>query len=78
LGEYVVLGGVLGAALTSLAMQGMGYNGVAGDTSYHVMDKKLLAYWTTTNGPAILTSAVAGLAGAVLLATKRSILPPAL
>ncbi|CAN5920889.1 hypothetical protein BH24BAC1_BH24BAC1_17030 [soil metagenome] len=54
-------------------MQGMGYDVVAGDTSYHVMDKKLLEYWTMVNGTAILTSAVSALAGAILLATKRSI-----
>jgi hypothetical protein len=64
---------ISGAVLTTLAMQAMGYDVVAGATSYHVMDKKLLEYWTTIDGPGLLASAVSALAGAILLATNRSI-----
>jgi hypothetical protein len=62
-----------GAATGSLALMAMGRPLPAAEASYlHLGD--LPRYWTTISGPSVMVSAVAGLAGAVLIAHNRSIL----
>jgi hypothetical protein len=68
---YAVL--VFAAALTSVALQWMGYDIIAASTSYHVMEDRFINYWTTITGSSLLSSAAASLGGAILIATKRSI-----
>jgi hypothetical protein len=59
---------VAAAALTALLLRAIGYNIPEGSTTYHTVHQKLLDYWSTVTGSGLLASA-----GAILLATKRSI-----
>jgi uncharacterized membrane protein len=62
-----------GAVLASLVLAVFGRSLPSAEASYlHLGD--LAAYWRTVSGPGVLVSAVAGFAGAVLIANNRSIL----
>jgi hypothetical protein len=64
---------LVGAAAGGLALMAMGRPLPAAEASYlHLGD--LPKYWTTISGPAVLVSAAAGFAGAVLIAHNRSVL----
>lgn len=71
---YLVL--ILGAALTALLLGGMGMNPKEGSSAYYVIEKDLINYWTTVSKFSLLASAAASIAGALLIATKKSVLPP--
>lgn len=64
---------IAGAAATSLVLRAMDLNVMDGSPSYYQTSQPLLEYWTTITGPGLLASGVASLAGAILIATKRSI-----
>lgn len=51
----------------------MGYDLIPGSSSYYVPDQNLIEYWSTVSKPSLLASAMASLAGALLVATKKSV-----
>ena len=63
----------LGATLTALLLKAMGYNLLPGSSSYYVPDQKLIYYWSTITMPSLLASAVASIAGALLVSTRKSV-----
>ena len=64
---------LLGAALMAALLRAIGYSPLSGSSSYYVPDQELINYWTTITMPSLLASAVASIAGALLVATKRSV-----
>lgn len=62
-----------GAAAASLILQGLDRNPLSGSASY-LPQSALLSYWLTISIPSLLVAAVAGVAGALLIATNRSVL----
>jgi hypothetical protein len=68
---YIAL--MTGAAVTSLALEALGYAPLSGSASYYVTSKALIDYWTTFTWPSVMASAVASVAGALLVATQRSV-----
>ncbi|MCC9137739.1 DUF389 domain-containing protein [Pontibacter silvestris] len=68
---YVTL--ILSAAVTAVILASLNYSPMVGATSYYIPDKELLEYWTTFTFPSVLASAVASVAGAILVATNKSV-----
>ena len=68
---YLVL--IIGAVLTTLLLKAMGMNPTVGSSSYYVVEKDLINYWTTVSKFSLLASAAASIAGALLIATKKSV-----
>lgn len=64
---------VLGAAVATLLLQLLGKAPLAGAASY-LPAQVLLSYWTTVSPSSFLVVAAAATAGAVLIATNRSVL----
>jgi hypothetical protein len=68
---YLVL--IVTAGLTALLLHATGTQPLPGKADYYQLTKSLLEYWTTVTATSIIASAAASLAGAVLIATKRSV-----
>lgn len=68
---YLIL--IVSAALTSLLLQALGSDPLPGKADYYQLSQPLLKYWTTVTPSSVIASAAASLAGAVLIATKRSV-----
>lgn len=68
---YLVL--IITAALTAILMKALGSDPLPGKADYYQLTKSLLSYWTTVTPASVIASAAASLAGAVLIATKRSV-----
>jgi uncharacterized membrane protein len=64
---------VLGAAGTTLALLALGKEPLGGEATY-LPAGVLISYWTTMTLPSLLVTVVASIAGAVLIATNRSVL----
>ncbi|WP_224999156.1 DUF389 domain-containing protein [Cesiribacter sp. SM1] len=64
---------ILGAVLTAAVLKAINQDPLPGSTTYYLTDQKLVEYWTTVTASSILASAVASIAGALLLATKKSV-----
>lgn len=64
---------LLGAAATALLLQGT-TSGAFGSQITYLESYELISYWRSITVPSILASAAAGLAGALLVSTQRSIL----
>lgn len=62
-----------GAAATALFLIAVGTSPLGGEASY-LAPGTLLSYWTTITPPAVLVTLVAGIAGAVLVASNRAVL----
>lgn len=67
---YSVL--VVSAGVTALIMKLGGHKPLPGESSYYEVHESFFEYWTTTSLSSIAASAAASLAGALLMATKRS------
>jgi uncharacterized membrane protein len=68
---YLVL--ILGAAATTALLPVLDVDPLPGSATYYVPEQKLVTYWTTVTGSSLLASAVASIAGALLVATKKSV-----
>lgn len=68
---YVAL--AVGAAATALLLQAMGKSALGSEASY-LPAGVLISYWTTLTVSGLIVTAVAGVAGAILIATDRAIL----
>ena len=68
---YLVL--IIGAALTSLLLGALGMNPIEGSPAYYAIEKDLIRYWTTITKFSLLASAAASIAGALLIATRKSV-----
>jgi hypothetical protein len=68
---YAVM--IVAAALTALLLKAFGMDPLPGKADYYQLTKSLFSYWTTVTPVSIISSAAASLAGAVLIATKRSV-----
>ncbi|RDV14500.1 DUF389 domain-containing protein [Pontibacter diazotrophicus] len=68
---YLVLIAV--AAFTAFLMQLYGMNPLADSADYYEVTDTLFTYWTTVSTTSVAASVAASLAGAVLIATKRSV-----
>ncbi len=64
---------MVGALATTLALLAMGENPLGSGSGY-LAAGSLLSFWTTLSATSAIVSAVASVAGAVLIATNRSIL----
>ncbi len=64
---------IIGATLTAVIVKSMGHNPLNASSGYYVVNKELLSYWSGVTMPSILASAVASIAGALLVATKKSV-----
>jgi hypothetical protein len=61
------------AALTGLLMAASGRDPLAGEATY-LAEGVLLNYWTSITFPSVMVSFIAGIVGAILLTTNRSVL----
>jgi hypothetical protein len=68
---YAVL--VLAAAGTAWLLQRLGYPPLGGKETY-LPEKSLVSFWTSFSAPGLMTSFIASIAGAVLIAANRSVL----
>jgi uncharacterized membrane protein len=68
---YVAL--AAGAALTARLLQAMGKSALGSEASY-LPAGVLMSYWTTLTVTGLIITAVAGTAGAILIATDRAVL----
>lgn len=64
---------VVGAALASLLLISLGKAPLSGEPSY-LPAGTLISYWTSITAPSVVVSIVAGMVGAILVATGRSVL----
>ncbi len=64
---------IVGAAISTWVLQASGKNPLGGETSY-LPAGVLISYWTSITFPSLLVSAVASVAGGLVIATHRSIL----
>lgn len=64
---------IAGAAVTSLILHSYGIEPTSGTNSYYVPAQQLIQYWSTVTFSSILASAVASIAGALLVATQKSV-----
>lgn len=64
---------MVGAAVMAMALMAFGYDPITTTTSYFTTEQKLIGYWSSVTTPSLLGSAVAAVAGALLVATKRSV-----
>ena len=62
-----------GAAATALLLQAMGKSPLGSEASY-LPAGVLISYWTTISATSLVVTSVAGIAGALLIATNRAIL----
>jgi hypothetical protein len=63
----------LAAAVTALVLQGLGRPALGGEASY-LPAGVLISYWTSVSVPSLIVTTVAGVAGAILIATDRAVL----
>ena len=68
---YLVL--IIGATLTAVLLNALGYSPMEATSTYYKPEKDLLSYWTTITSTSLLASAAASIAGALLVATKKSV-----
>lgn len=68
---YLVL--IAAAALTALILKALGTQPLPGKAEYYQITQSFFSYWTTVTPTSVISSAAASLAGAVLIATKRSV-----
>ena len=64
---------IIGAAITSLILRFYGIEPTSGTSSYYVPAQQLIQYWSTVTFSSLLASAVASIAGALLVATQKSV-----
>lgn len=64
---------IAGAAIAGLVLQALGIPLLAGKSSY-LPAGVLFSYWTSITPSSIIVSALAGIAGAILIASRREIL----
>lgn len=65
---------LLGAAVATLLLNGLGPEPLPGASSYYAPANKLSQYWSSFSASSILTSVFAGVAGGLLMAAKKSVL----
>lgn len=65
---------MFGALLMTLVLGAFHYDVVPGDASYYQPAQKLAHYWTSITAVGVLTSLISGIAGGLLIATRRSVL----
>ena len=63
---------IAGAASMTLLLL-LGQTPLPGADSYYVTEQKLVAYWTRFSAASLLASSVAAIAGALLIASNRSV-----
>lgn len=63
----------LAAAVTAWVLQRLGYPPLGGRETY-LAEKSLMTFWTQFSAPGLLSSVIASVAGAVLIAANRSVL----
>lgn len=68
---YVAL--IVGAALATVVLRLLGQSPLGGEASY-LPARVLISYWTTITASSLIVTAVASAAGALLIATNRSVL----
>jgi uncharacterized membrane protein len=71
LGGYAAL--AVGAAATALFLQALGKSPLGSEASY-LPSNALMSYWTTITLTSVVVTSVAGVAGAILVATDRAVL----
>lgn len=64
---------ITGAVITTFILVALGKSPLGGEDSY-LPAGVLISYWTTITFPSLLVSAVASIAGALVIATHRSVL----
>lgn len=64
---------IIGAAITTLVMRSYGIEPTSASNSYYVPAQELIKYWSTVTFSSLFASAVASIAGAVLVATQKSV-----
>lgn len=64
---------IAGAVLMTLVLLLLGHSPLPGSDSYYRTEQTLVSYWTTFTAPSLLASAAAALAGALLIASNRSV-----
>ena len=64
---------IAGAAATTLLLKALSFDPLAGSTGYYLPGEQLAEYWTTISTTSLLGSAAASMAGAILVATKKSV-----
>lgn len=64
---------IAGAMLTTVILKVFGQDPLPGVPSYYAAEKYLVEYWTTINVASVLASFAAGIAGGLLVASKRSV-----
>lgn len=70
LGYMALLGGAIAA---TLVLQALGKSPLGGESTY-LPTGVLISYWTNITTSSLIITAVAGIAGAILIATNRSVL----
>jgi hypothetical protein len=64
---------IAGSAFAAILLMTSGTNPLSNEEGYYFVSQPLMVYWTTFTIPSILTSMVAGIIGAVLIATKKTV-----
>ncbi|NJK93918.1 MAG: DUF389 domain-containing protein, partial [Bacteroidales bacterium] len=62
-----------GAAFTSIVFLISGYDIIYDSDTYYVINNTMFKYWTTFSYPSIFASIAASIAGAIILATRKSV-----
>lgn len=62
-----------GAVAMGLTLSAIGYDPVATRSSYYPIEQKLIDYWSGVTAASLLGSAAAAVAGALLVATRKSV-----
>jgi hypothetical protein len=62
-----------GSILATIAMRSLGMAGLGSEAAY-LQKGVLVSYWTSISPPSVLITVIASLAGALLIATNRSVL----
>ncbi|NJK85468.1 MAG: DUF389 domain-containing protein [Bacteroidales bacterium] len=68
---YLLL--ISGAAFTSIVLLFFGHDPINNPDTYYVIQKKMVHYWTTFTVTSVFASSAAAVAGALILATRKSV-----
>lgn len=64
---------IVGAIITAVVLKALGYSLLTGSPSYYTTVQSLADYWTTFTAPSLVASFAAGIAGGLLVASKKSV-----
>lgn len=64
---------VIGAVIMGVVLKLAGHPPLASEASYYSLEQTLVQYWSSVTLPSALSSAAASVAGALLLATQKSV-----